>query len=106
VQLHSDTHRKPITSITAVLLPFVTYLLTLFHSWPIERVGEKGGVDYCVDLLKRNVRGEGKNVFDLCDFTLCAFFLGAQLLCALRNISDFSGIFADPGTCFCNTKLG
>jgi hypothetical protein len=29
VLLPSDTHRKPITSITAVLLPFVTYLLTL-----------------------------------------------------------------------------
>jgi hypothetical protein len=26
--LPSDTQRKPITSITAVLLPFVTYLLT------------------------------------------------------------------------------
>jgi hypothetical protein len=29
VLLSSDTHRKPITSITVVLLPFVTYLLTL-----------------------------------------------------------------------------
>jgi hypothetical protein len=29
VLLPSETHRKPITSITAVLLPFVTYLLTL-----------------------------------------------------------------------------
>jgi hypothetical protein len=29
VLLHSVTHRKSITSITAVLLPFVTYLLTL-----------------------------------------------------------------------------
>jgi hypothetical protein len=28
VPLPSDTHRKPITSIAAVLLPFVTYLLT------------------------------------------------------------------------------
>jgi hypothetical protein len=28
VLLPSDTYRKPITSITAVLLPFVTYLLT------------------------------------------------------------------------------
>jgi hypothetical protein len=27
--LLSDTHRKPIISVTAVLLPFVTYLLTL-----------------------------------------------------------------------------
>jgi hypothetical protein len=26
---HSDTHRKPITAITAVLLPFVAYLLIL-----------------------------------------------------------------------------
>jgi hypothetical protein len=32
VLLPSDTLRKPITSITAVLLPFVTYLLTLPHS--------------------------------------------------------------------------
>jgi hypothetical protein len=31
VLLPSDTHIKPITSITAVLLPFVTYLLTLPH---------------------------------------------------------------------------
>jgi hypothetical protein len=29
VLLPSDKHRKPITSITAVLLPFVTYLLTI-----------------------------------------------------------------------------
>jgi hypothetical protein len=29
VLLPSDTYRKPITSITTVLLPFVTYLLTL-----------------------------------------------------------------------------
>jgi hypothetical protein len=29
VLLPSDTNRKPITSITAVLLPFVAYLLTL-----------------------------------------------------------------------------
>jgi hypothetical protein len=29
VLLPSDTHRKPIASITAVLLPFVTCLLTL-----------------------------------------------------------------------------
>jgi hypothetical protein len=32
VLLPSDTHRKPITSIAAVLLPFVTYLLTLPHT--------------------------------------------------------------------------
>jgi hypothetical protein len=31
VLLPSDTHRKPIKSITAVLLPPVTYLLTLHH---------------------------------------------------------------------------
>jgi hypothetical protein len=30
--LPSDTHRKPITSITTVLLPFVSYLLILPHS--------------------------------------------------------------------------
>jgi hypothetical protein len=29
VLLHSDTHSKPITSIAAALLPFVTYLLTV-----------------------------------------------------------------------------
>jgi hypothetical protein len=29
VLLPTDTHRKPITSIPAVLLPFVAYLLTL-----------------------------------------------------------------------------
>jgi hypothetical protein len=29
VLLPSDTHTKPITSITAVLLPLVTYILTL-----------------------------------------------------------------------------
>jgi hypothetical protein len=29
VLLHSDTDKKPVTSITAVLFPFVTYLLTL-----------------------------------------------------------------------------
>jgi hypothetical protein len=33
VLLPSDTHAKPITSITADLLPFVTYLLTLPHNW-------------------------------------------------------------------------
>jgi hypothetical protein len=33
VLLPSDTHRKPITTITAVLLPFVTYLLTLPRIW-------------------------------------------------------------------------
>jgi hypothetical protein len=32
VLLPSDTHGKPITSITAVLLPLVNYLLTLPHS--------------------------------------------------------------------------
>jgi hypothetical protein len=31
VLLPSDTYRKPMTSITAVLLPFVTYLLTLLR---------------------------------------------------------------------------
>jgi hypothetical protein len=35
VLLPSDTHRKPLTFITAVLLPFVTYLLTL----PVTRLG-------------------------------------------------------------------
>jgi hypothetical protein len=32
VLLSSDTHRKPITSITDVLLPFVTYLLTPLYT--------------------------------------------------------------------------
>jgi hypothetical protein len=32
VLLPSGTHRNPITSITAALLPFVTYLLTLAHT--------------------------------------------------------------------------
>jgi hypothetical protein len=32
VLLPSDTYRKPITSITSFLLPFVTYLLTLLRS--------------------------------------------------------------------------
>jgi hypothetical protein len=32
VLLPSDTYRKRITPITAVLLPFVTYLLTLPHN--------------------------------------------------------------------------
>jgi hypothetical protein len=36
VLLPSDTHRKPITSITAVLLPFVTHLLTLPRIWVTE----------------------------------------------------------------------
>jgi hypothetical protein len=36
VLLPSDTHRKSITSITAVLLPFVTYLLTLPHNLCFE----------------------------------------------------------------------
>jgi hypothetical protein len=34
----SDTHRKPITAITAVLLPFVSYLLTL----PRTTIGPRG----------------------------------------------------------------
>jgi hypothetical protein len=33
----SDTHRKPILSITTVLLPFVTYLLTIPHITPQQR---------------------------------------------------------------------
>jgi hypothetical protein len=34
VLLASDANRKPIASITAVLLPFVTYLLTVPHNSP------------------------------------------------------------------------
>jgi hypothetical protein len=37
VLLPSDTHRKPIMSITAILLPFVTYLLTI-----INRIAQYG----------------------------------------------------------------
>jgi hypothetical protein len=33
VLLPSDTHRTPVTTITAVVLPFVTYLLTLPRSF-------------------------------------------------------------------------
>jgi hypothetical protein len=33
--LHSHIHRKPITSITAALLPSVTYLLTLLCITPL-----------------------------------------------------------------------
>jgi hypothetical protein len=57
VLLPSDTHRKPITSITAVLLPLVTYLLTLPRT-----------TDYCTcwdpsDSPERNVRAQTtKNV--------------------------------------------
>jgi hypothetical protein len=37
--LPSDTHRNPITSITVVLLPFVTYLLTLpCISWSVNDI--------------------------------------------------------------------
>jgi hypothetical protein len=35
VLLPNDTYRKPITSITAVLLPFETYLLTLSHTFKL-----------------------------------------------------------------------
>jgi hypothetical protein len=41
VLLPSDIHRKPITSITAILLPFVTYLLTPSYIWN-ARVHTKG----------------------------------------------------------------
>jgi hypothetical protein len=34
VLLPSDTHRKPITSITDVSLPFVTYLVTPLYNVP------------------------------------------------------------------------
>jgi hypothetical protein len=51
VLLSSDTHRKRITSITAVLLPFVIYLLTLlkaqvFRMWTDEclRTVSNGGM--------------------------------------------------------------
>jgi hypothetical protein len=33
VQPPSDTHRKPIMSTTAVLLPFETYLLIVLHNF-------------------------------------------------------------------------
>jgi hypothetical protein len=38
VLLSSDTHRKPTASITAVSLPFVTYLLTLPRITTVEAV--------------------------------------------------------------------
>jgi hypothetical protein len=40
--LPSDTYRKPITSITGVLLPFVTYLLTLPGTSNFEGFQSKG----------------------------------------------------------------
>jgi hypothetical protein len=47
---------------------------------PIETVGEDG-VEYCVGQQRRNTRGEGDILFDLCEFTLCnPFFFGTQLL--------------------------
>jgi hypothetical protein len=48
MQVPSDTHKKPITSITAVLLPSVTYLLTLPRTylltysltvWSLKKLG-------------------------------------------------------------------
>jgi hypothetical protein len=42
VLLSSDTHRKLITSITAVLLPFVTYLLTTSHNGDQNRQRTQG----------------------------------------------------------------
>jgi hypothetical protein len=39
VLLPSDTHRKPVPSITAVLLPFVTCLLNVPRSWRKTRLG-------------------------------------------------------------------
>jgi hypothetical protein len=45
VLLPSDTHRKPIPSITAVLLPFVTYLLTLPRISEIPGLNRGCGID-------------------------------------------------------------
>jgi hypothetical protein len=45
VLLPSDTHRKPITSITAVLLPFVTYLLILPRTLA-DKVFWRSGMQY------------------------------------------------------------
>jgi uncharacterized membrane protein len=41
VLLPSDTHRKPVTSITAVLLTFVTYLLILSYTYITKKDGNE-----------------------------------------------------------------
>jgi hypothetical protein len=57
--LPSATLRKPITSITAILLPFVTYLLTLSLSLIAEDVTLRGeatsaeNVETCITSDKR-----------------------------------------------------
>jgi hypothetical protein len=66
VLLPSDTHRKPITSITAVLLPFVTYLLTLPLMYtiligsperkkPLKNLYKLGGIIHIMDHNKQSV---------------------------------------------------
>jgi hypothetical protein len=47
VLLRSDTHRKRITSITAVLLPFVIYLLTLPSSMVPQPICPCGSLPHC-----------------------------------------------------------
>jgi hypothetical protein len=69
VLLPSDTHRKPITSITLVLLQFVTYLLTLPLS--IKKVVVLTGT------RKKNCSG-------------AFFFFGIILLCSSINIFFFA----------------
>jgi hypothetical protein len=50
VLLPSDTHRKPIIPITAVLLPFLAYLLILPHIW----------------IKLWDFAREGENIYSLC----------------------------------------
>jgi hypothetical protein len=54
VVLPSDTHRKHVISITAVLLPFVTYLLTLpriYLAWRL--IQNKGNCTFNWKNLKK-----------------------------------------------------
>jgi hypothetical protein len=59
VLLPSDTRRKPITSITSVLLPFVTYVLTLPCS---------SCVRCCSCMRSQLISGEQYWLFCLCGF--------------------------------------
>jgi hypothetical protein len=55
VLLPSDAQRKPITYVTVVLLPFVTYLLTLplniISTWWSDRFGCSGKNGVCISHL-------------------------------------------------------
>jgi hypothetical protein len=54
VLLPSDTHRKPITSITAALLLFLTYLLTLPRTY--LKIGYDGIRYICDNLVESSCR--------------------------------------------------